>query len=141
MIKTACLLCVFILFSLNSIAQTTSPGSTRSAPGTVPKIEYGTASFYAKKFVGRKTASGELYDANLFTAAHNSLRLGTWIKVTNPKNNRSVIVKVNDRLHHKNKRLVDLSYIAASKLGYVSKGLTRVKVEVLGMKKPEDISL
>ena len=62
--------------------------------------------------------------------------LGTYIRVTNLKNGKSVVVKVNDRLHHRNKRLVDLSYAAAQKLGYVKSGLTRVKVEVLG-KKPQ----
>lgn len=103
---------------------------------TVPDIQFGIASFYAKKFQGRKTASGEIYDQRRYTAAHNNLPMGTWIKVTNTRNGRKVIVKVNDRLHHRNKRLVDLSYIAAAKLGYVSRGLAKVKVEIIGLKKP-----
>jgi rare lipoprotein A len=95
------------------------------------RIQYGTASYYSNKFQGRKTALGELYDKDKMTCAHNSLPLGSWIKVTNLRNNRSVTVRITDRLHPKNKRLVDLSRAAAAKLGYLNRGLTRVKVEVL----------
>ncbi len=94
-------------------------------------IKYGAASFYAKKFNGRETANGEIYSSAKYTAACNVLPLNTWIKVTNLRNDKIVIVKINDRLHPKNKRLVDLSRAAAQQLGYVSRGLTRVKVEVL----------
>lgn len=94
-------------------------------------IDTGVASYYHAKFQGRITASGELYDQDKMTAAHNRLPLGTKIKVTNLRNKRSVVVKVNDRLHHRNKRLVDLSRAAAIKLGYIGRGITRVKVEVL----------
>lgn len=103
------------------------------------KVQYGVASYYHSKFTGRPTASGELYEPTKFTAAHNGLPLGTWVKVTNTRNKRSVIVKINDRMHSKNKRLVDLSRSAAIKLGYVGKGLTKVKLEVLGKKKPEGL--
>ena len=94
-------------------------------------VRYGTGSFYAKKFNGRRTANGEFYDGTKFTAACNVLPLNTWIRVTNLRNKRQVVVKVNDRLNSRNKRLVDLSYAAARKLGYTSQGLTRVKVEVV----------
>lgn len=100
------------------------------------KVIYGVASFYANKFHGRKTASGEIFSQNKFTCACNVLPLGTWIRVTNLRNGRSVVVKTNDRLHPKVKRVVDLTRVAAEKLGYVSSGLTRVKVEVLGKKPP-----
>jgi rare lipoprotein A len=70
------------------------------------------------------------------TAAHNTLPLGTWIRVTNLHNKKIVVVRINDRLHHRNPRLVDLSKSAAKKLGYTGQGLTRVKVEVLGRKQP-----
>jgi rare lipoprotein A len=63
--------------------------------------------------------------------------LGTWVKVTNVRNGKSVVVKITDRIHPKMKRLVDLSKVAANKLGYVSNGLTRVKVEVIGKNKPQ----
>lgn len=98
------------------------------------RVFYGQASFYANKFNGRKTASGEIFDQKKLTCACNVLPLGTWIKVTNLKNGRSVIVKVNDRIHPKMKRIVDLSRSAAQKLGYVSSGLTRVKVEIVDKK-------
>lgn len=97
----------------------------------VPVIQTGVASYYHSKFQGRITASGEIYDEAKMTAAHNGLPMGAWIKVTSLRNKRSVIVKVNDRLHYKNTRLVDLSRAAASKLGYTIRGLTKVKVEVL----------
>ena len=100
------------------------------------KVLYGQASFYANKFNGRSTASGEIFSQNEFTCACNVLPLGTWIKVTNVRNGKSVIVKVNDRLHPKMKRLVDLSKVAAKKLGYVGHGVARVKVEVIGKIKP-----
>lgn len=98
------------------------------------RVLYGQASYYANKFVGRKTASGEIFSQTKFTAACNTLPLGTWIKVTNMRNGQWAIVKINDRLHPKMGRIVDLTRAAAEKLGYVAAGLTRVKVEVLGKK-------
>ena len=119
-------------FAYNVHAQKkTSHHKTTNATSKKPTIKYGVASFYAKKFNGRKTASGEIYNSTKLTAACNVLPLNTWIKVTNLRNKRSVIVKINDRLHPKNKRLVDLSRAAARKLGYTGRGITRVKVEVL----------
>ncbi len=100
-------------------------------------VKYGIASFYAKKFNGRTTSNGAVYSSMKMTAACNVLPLGTWVKVTNLRNNRSVIVEINDHLHHRNKRLIDLSKTAAQKLGYVSRGITRVRVEVLGKLRPK----
>lgn len=102
-----------------------------------PKILYGTASFYSNSFHGKKTANGEIFSQKKMTAACNVLPLGTWIRVTNLRNGKSVVVKINDRLHTRMKRVVDLSKEAADKLKYIRSGLTRVKVEVLGKKKPE----
>ena len=96
---------------------------------------FGQASFYSQKFEGRRTANGERFSHKKLTAACNSLPLGTWIKVTNLKNDKSIIVQTNDRLHKKTKRLVDLTLTGAKKLGFVASGLTRVKVEVLKKKK------
>ncbi|HVZ55268.1 MAG TPA: septal ring lytic transglycosylase RlpA family protein [Chitinophagaceae bacterium] len=107
--------------------------SKKKAP---PRVLYGTASFYANKFNGRRTASGELFSQQKLTAACNVLPLGTWIRVTNLRNGRSVVVQVNDRLHVRMKRVVDLSLRAARQLGYTGSGLARVKVEVLGKKRP-----
>jgi rare lipoprotein A len=105
------------------------------------KVLVGTASYYADKFNGRQTANGEIYDSKKLTAACNALPLGTWIRVTNLSNSRSVVVKTNDRLHPKMQRVVDLSRSAAEKLGYIGKGLTRVKVEVLQKKDIKELAL
>lgn len=94
-------------------------------------VKYGTASYYAKKFHGQKTASGETHRDEIYTAACNVFPLHSRVKVTNLKNNRSVIVKINDRMHAKNKRLIDLSQSAAKYLRYVSAGVTKVKVELI----------
>ena len=104
---------------------------------TKTKVIYGTASFYANKFSGKKTASGEIFRQDKMTAACNVLPLGTWVKVTNLKNRRSVTVKVNDRLHTKMKRVLDLTRSAAQQLGYIRSGLTRVRVEVISKKPAE----
>ena len=96
-----------------------------------PRVLYGIASYYADKFVGRQTANGQYYSHEKLTAACNQLPLNTWIRVTNLRNKKSVVVFVNDRLHPKNKRLVDMSRIAAKQLGYIGHGLANVKVEVL----------
>lgn len=133
--KALLLLVSFLLFfSFAGISQAKEAGirNTRSTRNTIPgKVQYGTASFYADKFEGKKTANGETFTQKGMTAAHNTLPLGTWIKVTNLSNHKSVIVKVNDRLHPKNPRLVDLSKTAARKLGYTGHGLTKVRVDVL----------
>jgi rare lipoprotein A len=128
---------IFILTVLGtSVSAQDSSKLSDTKKGKKGAIQYGIASFYSNSFQGKKTSSGELFNQKKLTAAHNTLPLGTYIRVTNLKNGKSVVVKVNDRLHHRNKRLVDLSYAAAQKLGYVKSGLTRVKVEVLG-KKPQ----
>jgi rare lipoprotein A len=124
------LIMLFFSFGVPELTAQTRPVSTRDVKPA--RIQYGTASFYADKFEGKKTASGEIFKQNGMTAAHNSLPLGSWIRVTNLHNKKSVVVRVNDRLHHKNPRLVDLSRSAAKKLAYTSRGLTKVRVEVLG---------
>ncbi len=95
---------------------------------------YGQASFYSNSFDGKKTANGETYRQKGFTCACNSLPLGTLIEVTNLKNNKKVLVKVNDRMHPRMKRLVDLTLAAAKQLDFVNAGLTRVKVVVVNKK-------
>ena len=122
-----------LLIGVNLVATDTTK-TVRSKP----KIIYGTASFYANSFNGKKTANGETFSQKKMTAACNVLPLGTWIRVTNLRNGRSVLVRTNDRLHAKMKRVVDLSRSAAEKLNYVKSGLTQVKVEVLGKNKPEE---
>src|SRR5580698_7639686 len=73
------------------------------------KTQYGIASFYANKFNGRRTANGEIFSQTKLTAASNTLSLNTWVKVTNLHNKKTVIVRVTDRMHFRNKRLIDLS--------------------------------
>lgn len=91
----------------------------------------GLASFYADKFDGRTTASGEIFRQNKMTAAHRTLPFGTQVKVTNLENNNTVIVTINDRGPFVNDRIIDLSKVAAQKLDFISNGVCRVKVEVL----------
>lgn len=91
----------------------------------------GIASFYARKFNGRKTANGEIYSDNLLTAAHRTLPLGTVVKVTNLRNGRQVTVRINDRGPFIKGRIIDLSRRAAGEIGMIHGGLTQVKVEVI----------
>jgi len=91
----------------------------------------GVASWYGKKFHGRSTSSGEIFDMFKATAAHRSLPLPTYAEVTNLENGRKVIVKINDRGPFKGNRLIDLSYGAAVKLGMINSGTARVKVEAI----------
>lgn len=91
----------------------------------------GYASFYSNKFIGKKTANGEVFSQDKLTCAHNSLPMGTILKVTNLSNDKSVVVRVNDRLHYRNSRLVDLSRAAAKTLDFKGSGVIKVRVEVL----------
>ena len=89
------------------------------------------ASWYGPRFHGKKTASGETYDQMAFTAAHKSLKFGTLLKVTNPKNSKSVIVRVNDRGPYIPGRQLDVSKAAAIELGIIHRGTGYLKVEEL----------
>jgi rare lipoprotein A len=91
----------------------------------------GLASFYAAKFHGRRTASGEKFSSKLLTAAHLTLPFGTLIKVPNPKNSKSVIVRVNDRGPYVRGRLLDLSRAAADLIGITRLGVARIELEIL----------
>ena len=126
---------LFLISATRGYSQTAD--SAKAGATKAKRVFYGQASFYANKFHGRKTANGEIFDQKKMTCACNVLPLGTWIKVTNLRNGRTVVVKTNDRLHPKMKRIVDLTRAAAGQLGYISSGLTRVKVEVIGKKAPK----
>ena len=91
----------------------------------------GIASYYADDFHGKKTANGEIYDMYKMTAAHRSLPFNTKVKVTNLNNDRSIVVRVNDRGPFKLERIIDLSLGAATQLGMKGTGTARVKLEVL----------
>ena len=92
----------------------------------------GSASWYGSDFHGRRTANGEIFSANAITAAHPTLPLPSYVRVTNADNGRSLIVRVNDRGPYVSGRIIDLSYRAASMLGYVNKGSANVHVEYVG---------
>ncbi len=91
--------------------------------------EHGIASWYGKKFQGQHTSIGEVYDMYAMTAAHPTLPIPSYARVTNPANGKSVIVRVNDRGPFLHDRIMDLSYVAAYKLGYVNNGSAEVEVE------------
>lgn len=95
------------------------------------KAEIGLASWYGEECHGNLTASGEVYDMNGFTAAHRTIPMGSLVKVTNLRNNRSVILRINDRGPGIEDRMIDLSLAAARQLGYVHAGLTPVEVEIV----------
>jgi rare lipoprotein A len=93
--------------------------------------ERGIASWYGTKFHGRRTSSGEVYDIYKMTAAHKSLPLPTYARVTNLRNGKTVVVKVNDRGPFHNNRIIDLSYVAAARLGILEYGTGLVEVEAI----------
>lgn len=94
-----------------------------------PYQEEGLASWYGRRFHGKRTASGELYDMYAMTAAHRTLPIPSYVRVTSVKTGKSVVVRINDRGPFHRDRLIDLSYTAAYKLGYVGSGSARVLVE------------
>lgn len=104
----------------------------------VTLVQEGVVSWYGAAFHDRPTASGELFDSNAFTMAHPTLPFGTQVRVTNLRNGRSVVVRVNDRGPHVGQRIADLSKAAAAQLGFLSRGLVRARIEVLGEDAPRD---
>lgn len=120
--------------------KTTSPGRrtpTRQIPvEKSPELSYqrswiGLSSWYGEDFHGKKTANGEIFDMYALTAAHKTLPLGTQIRVTNLENNRSVVVRVNDRGPYIEGRILDLSYGAAKALGFENMGTAKVHIQVI----------
>ncbi len=115
--------------------------SSTSTPADIPSVvsaaaktkpyQVGRASWYGKQFHGKPTASGEAYDMFQFTAAHRNLPLGTWVKVTNMRNGRWLIVRVNDRGPVPTDRIIDLSYGAAQMLEFRAKGVEKVRLDLL----------
>ena len=120
-------LCLLILFSL---VECSSVPEKRDS-NWIGYTESGKASYYAMKFQSKKTASGELYDRAKKTAAHKKLPFGTKVRVTNIKNSKSVIVKINDRGPFVKGRIVDLSSSAFSRIANLDTGVIEVKIEVI----------
>jgi rare lipoprotein A len=110
-------------------AAVTAPAAA-PAPAPAAGME-GLAAYYSDRLDGRKTASGQVFDQSKLTAAHPTLPFGTMVKVTNTRNNRSVVVRINDRGPTHAGRVIDLSRAAASKLGMLRSGLAPVKLEVV----------
>lgn len=124
---------VFFIMSIVSYSQDTIISPITRFQDTIIKKESqkGIASFYAQKFNGRKTTSGAIFNNNELTAAHKSLKLGTWVMVRNIKNDSTVIVKITDRLPQHSKRSIDLTTRAAKQLNFIKAGLTKVEITVL----------
>lgn len=100
-------------------------------PPKAKKFQVGKASWYGHFFQHKQTASGEPYDMYQFTAAHRTLPIGSWVKVTNLKNYRSVVVRINDRGPMPKGRIIDLSYGAAKMLGFGDKGIEPVQLDLV----------
>ena len=144
----AVLLLVFVLVACASRDRTSSAPDRRPKPYRVDGIWYqpmadakdfrqkGIASWYGKQFHGRKTSNGETYNMYGLSAAHKTLPLGTWVKVRNLENNKSLELRINDRGPFVRGRVIDLSYGAAKKLGVVGPGTAKVEVTALGVRKP-----
>jgi len=96
-----------------------------------PFRQRGLASWYGKRYHGQKTSSGEVYDMYAMSAAHPTLPIPSYARVTNLSNGRSVVVRINDRGPFKSARVIDLSYVAAYKLGFVQAGQAQVEVEAI----------
>ncbi|SAK41913.1 RlpA-like lipoprotein [Caballeronia hypogeia] len=102
-----------------------------SGPDASNFEQKGKASWYGRMFHGRKTASGEKFNMNAMTAAHRTLPLASWVRVTNEANHKTVVVKINDRGPYVHGRVIDLSYAAAAVLGMRGSGTQKVKIEGL----------
>ena len=127
----------YVMLGFASFFMGVSLSNTASAKNNAPFVQEGTASWYGGKFHGRKTASGERFNTYALTAAHRTLPMNTRLRVTNLSNGKSVIVRVNDRGPYVGKRVIDLSYSAANELGFVKRGVTKVRLERLHTKKVE----
>jgi len=112
----------------------TSAGVTRNRASARP-YQVGTASWYGEDFEGKPTASGEPYNMYDLTAAHPTLPLGTFVKVTNLRNRRAVVVRINDRGPVVDGRIIDVSYSAARMLNFHSQGVQRVRLDVVPARK------
>ncbi len=118
-------LCLGLLLALGAAC-------ARLPRGPKGGVEFGIASWYGQEFHGRPTSSREVFNMNDMTAAHRTLAFGTHVMVTNLDNDRSVVVRINDRGPFVRGRIIDLSYAAARVLGVVGTGTARVRVETLG---------
>lgn len=157
--RTVCLsLCGAVCFFLSACASAPTPAPTKppaTAPGQprpyrvgstwykpIPDArgfsQKGVASWYGRKFHGRRTSSGEVYDMYAMTAAHKTLPLGTWVRVKHRDTGREAVVRINDRGPFVHGRIIDLSYTAAKQLGIVGPGTGPVEIVALGERRRTD---
>jgi len=124
---------LFMVATVGAAPATKGPKSTKEGPPNKhgKPYEVGSASWYGKPFHGRATASGEPYDMFQFTAAHRELPLGTWVKVTNLRNGKWLMVRINDRGPVPEDRIIDLSYGAAAMLNFRRSGVERVRLDIV----------
>ena len=125
-VKKNILLFAFLFLSEMGFGQTMKTSEKKTKP------LYGTASFYNKQLEGCKTATGETFHHSGMSAASNLFSLNTWVRITNLQNGKSILVRINDRMSKSMQaigRVVDLTKTAAKELDFISKGLTKVKVE------------
>ena len=109
----------------------TSDKFLRPPAGKIETVQEGMASYYADEYNGRQTSSGEVYDMNQLTAAHQTLPFNSRVRVTNLENGKSVVVRINDRGPFKDERIIDLSLAAAKSLEMIGPGTAKVKLEVI----------
>lgn len=119
---------------ISTIPVTEEPSLVETSAISYIDKGYMTASWYGPRFEGRETANGEIYDQTAFTAAHKALKFGTMLRITNPKTDQSVIVRINDRGPYIGGRQLDLSKAAALQLGMMRRGIVKVKVDELSLK-------
>ena len=122
-----------VLLILFGVTISPSSNAQQSAQAKQPHHWYqiGRASWYGRFFQGRETADGENFDMNAMTCAHRTLPMGALVRVTNLENNRSVVVRVNDRGPVPRNRVIDLSYAAARYLGFGKQGIAPVRLELI----------
>jgi rare lipoprotein A len=108
-----------------------APDLAQTGAGAGKSLGGGVASYYANHFHGRRTASGERFDMGALTAAHRTLPFGSKVRVTNPANGRSVVVRINDRGPFTRGRMIDVSHAAAQRLGLIARGHGRVELALL----------
>lgn len=113
----------------DGINQASSPGAEMMHPKENIFVAQGKASYYANNFNGKKTANGETFRLNHFTAAHRTLPFGTSVRVINLDNGMNVVVRINDRGPHQRNRIIDISHAAAKEIGLVRSGIANVRIE------------
>jgi len=136
--RTRASLLAFALGITATVVASPPPAKAPATPSSAAKhrwFQIGSASWYGGRFQGKKTANGELFDMNALTCAHRELPLGSWVRVTNLRNQKTVFLRVNDRGPMAESLIVDLSYAAAQKLGIA--GLGKVKVEQVSANDPQ----